>query len=145
MAQTFQRFIDQILHSLHFCYAYIDDILIASTGPEEHKHHLRMVLERLDDHGVLINPTKCVLGVPQLEFLGHLVNSQGIHLLEEKVQPFGISLSPPVGLRGEGIHQGVVISENMELMAFNEMANVLDQQVHAVTASSSRSKAYCYP
>ena len=28
-AQTFQRFIDQVLHSLHFCYAYINDLLIA--------------------------------------------------------------------------------------------------------------------
>ena len=28
-AQTFQRFIDQVLRDLTFCYAYIDDILIA--------------------------------------------------------------------------------------------------------------------
>ena len=31
-AQTFQRFIDQILQEFHFCYAYIDDVLIASTN-----------------------------------------------------------------------------------------------------------------
>ena len=29
-AQTFQRFIDQILWEFHFCYAYIDDVLIAA-------------------------------------------------------------------------------------------------------------------
>ena len=85
-AQTFQRFIDQVLHGLHFCYAYIDDLLIASSSPEEHEHHLRLVLERLDAHGVLINPTKCVFGVDQLQFLGHHVDSHGIHPLEEKVQ-----------------------------------------------------------
>ena len=34
-AQTFQRFIDQILRGLPFCYAYIDDLLIASATPEE--------------------------------------------------------------------------------------------------------------
>ena len=39
-AQTFQRFIDQILRDLPFCYAYIDDILIASTSVDEHKTHL---------------------------------------------------------------------------------------------------------
>lgn len=85
-AQTFQRFIDQVLRGLHFCYAYIDDLLIASTSPDEHKQHLRLVLERLNAHGVLINPAKCVFGVGQLQFLGHHVDSHGIRPLEEKVQ-----------------------------------------------------------
>jgi len=30
-AQTFQRFIDEVLHGLPFCYAYLDDLLIASA------------------------------------------------------------------------------------------------------------------
>lgn len=85
-AQTFQRFIDQVLRGLHFSYAYVDDILIASSNPDEHKQHLRLVLERLSEHGILINPAKCVFGAEQLEFLGHHVDSQGIRPLEEKVQ-----------------------------------------------------------
>jgi len=32
-AQTFQRFMDQVLRGLDFCYAYIDDILITSPTP----------------------------------------------------------------------------------------------------------------
>ena len=59
-AQTFQRFIDQVLRGLTFCYAYIDDLLIASTSLEEHKTHLRQVLQRLSDHGMVINPAKCL-------------------------------------------------------------------------------------
>lgn len=39
-AQTFQRFMDQVLRGLHFCYVYINDLLIASTSPDEHKKHL---------------------------------------------------------------------------------------------------------
>ena len=39
-AQTFQRFIDQVLHGLHSCYAYIDDVLVASANAEEHEEHL---------------------------------------------------------------------------------------------------------
>jgi len=31
-AQTFQRFIDKVLRDLDFCYAYIDDVLVASTS-----------------------------------------------------------------------------------------------------------------
>ena len=84
-AQTFQRFIDQVLRGLDFCYAYIDDLLIASRSLEEHQAHLRQVLQRLSDHSMVINPAKCVFGVPELNFLRHQVSIHGIRPLEEKV------------------------------------------------------------
>ena len=85
-AQTFQRFIDQVLRDLHFCYAYIDDLLIASLNAEEHQQHLRIVFQRLRDYGVLINPSKCQFGAASLHFLGHQIDSSGIRPLKEKVQ-----------------------------------------------------------
>ena len=71
---------------LSFCYAYIDDVLIASATPDEHKKHLHLTFNRLKEYGIIINPTKCVLGPSSLHFLGHLVDSQGIRPLEEKVK-----------------------------------------------------------
>ena len=85
-AQTFQRFIDQVLRGLTFCYAYIDDLLVASTSPEEHRQHLKLVFERLRHYGIILNPQKCVFGVPSIEFLGHQVDIHGIHPLPDKVQ-----------------------------------------------------------
>lgn len=85
-AQTFQRFIDQVLRRLDFCYAYIDDLLVASSSPEEHQQHLRLIFERLSHHGIIINAQKCVSGVSSVQFLGHLVDSDGIHPLPFKVQ-----------------------------------------------------------
>ena len=83
-AQTFQRFIDQILRGFHFCYAYID-VLVASSSYDEHVQHLQMVLERFEKYGVVINPSKCEFGVTKLQFLGHQVDKEGIKPLEEKV------------------------------------------------------------
>ena len=88
-AQSFQRFIDEALRGLHFSYAYIDDVLIASSTPDEHTQHLRAVLERFQQYGVIINPSKCELGVKSLHFLlflGHQVDSKGIQLLEAKMK-----------------------------------------------------------
>lgn len=85
-AQTFQRFMDQVLRGLDFCYVYIDDILVASASPEEHQQHLRLVFERLTHHGLIINPQKCVFGAACVHFLGHLVDNDGIHPLPSKVQ-----------------------------------------------------------
>ena len=84
-AQSFQRFIDQVLRDLPFAYAYLDDLLIASTSVEEHQAHLRQILQQLSDHGLIINPTKCVFGASELDFLGHRVTAQGIRPLEDKV------------------------------------------------------------
>ncbi|BHF65316.1 hypothetical protein SprV_0200832600 [Sparganum proliferum] len=88
-AQTFQRFIDHVLHGLPFVYAYIDDLLVASRNEEEHKEHLALVFDELDKFGVA---TKCMLGVPSLEFLGHQVDSEGLHSLPSKV---GAVRNPP--------------------------------------------------
>ena len=65
-AQTFQQFMDEVLCGLQFSYAYVDDILIASTTPEEHKQHLRLVLECFQKYGIVVNSSKCKLGVATL-------------------------------------------------------------------------------
>ena len=89
---------DQVLCWLNFVYNYIDDVLIASSDAEGHKQHLRLVLEQLQKHGVLINPAKCVLGVGQLQFLGYQIDHQGIHPLPDKVGAL-MELTRPTTMR----------------------------------------------
>jgi len=85
-AQTFQRFIDEVLRDLDFCYAYIDDILVASRSEEEHLQHLQILFNRLQEYGVVINPLKCTFGQSKIKFLGYLVTPNGIQPLPSKVQ-----------------------------------------------------------
>lgn len=85
-AQTFQRFLDEVLRGMDFCYAYIDDILIASTSEREHLQHLEAVYERLRKYGVIINQTKCVFGQTEVKFLGYRVSAEGTQPLPEKVE-----------------------------------------------------------
>ncbi|BHF80355.1 hypothetical protein SprV_0702348100 [Sparganum proliferum] len=85
-AQSFQRFIDDILRGLSFTYVYIDDILVASSSAEEHASHLRQIFDRLQQHGLQLNVEKCTFGVSSLDFLGHHVDQHGITPLLEKVQ-----------------------------------------------------------
>ena len=85
-AQTFQRFIDQVLHGLPFTYAYIDDILVASKSPEEHQHHLEILFKRLVEYGIVIKPSKCEFGKKAVKFLGHQVDTQGIRPIAEQLQ-----------------------------------------------------------
>ena len=69
-AQTYQRFIDEVLQDFDFCYAFIDDILVVSKSPEEHLQHLETLFQRLQKYGVVVNPAKCVFGKIEVKFLG---------------------------------------------------------------------------
>lgn len=80
-AQTFQRFMNEVLRDLEFCYAYIDDILVASSSDEGHEEHLCTMFGRLQEYGVVINPAK-----PEMEFFGYLVSGQETRLLPGRVE-----------------------------------------------------------
>ncbi|XP_068246464.1 uncharacterized protein [Palaemon carinicauda] len=59
---TFQRLMDSILGDLSFCVCYVDDILIFSRTKEEHRRHVRAVLKRLQENGlVTLTPLDGVL------------------------------------------------------------------------------------
>ncbi|CAH8451280.1 unnamed protein product [Heterobilharzia americana] len=60
-AQTFQRFIHDVLRGLDFAYAYLDDILIASPDEDTHFNHLKQVFARLSEHSMTVNLAKCQL------------------------------------------------------------------------------------
>lgn len=85
-AQTMQRFMLEVLGAFPFCFVYIDDVLIASRGEEEHKQDLQQVLQRLDKYGITINMTKCHFGQHEVPFLGHLVNAVGVRPQPERVK-----------------------------------------------------------
>lgn len=61
-AQTFQKFMNEVLHGLDHYNAYLDNIFIASTTHEEHEKHLRKLFTPLNVYGIQLNPAKCVFG-----------------------------------------------------------------------------------
>ncbi|GFT69322.1 retrovirus-related Pol polyprotein from transposon 17.6 [Trichonephila clavipes] len=84
--QTFMRFMHEVLRGLPFCFVYLDDILCYSENDEEHRSHLRTIFQRLSSYGLKLNISKCVFGVTELIFLGHLIAPDGIKPLPDKVQ-----------------------------------------------------------
>uniref|UniRef100_A0A5S6QD83 RNA-directed DNA polymerase n=1 Tax=Trichuris muris TaxID=70415 RepID=A0A5S6QD83_TRIMR len=83
--QTFQRFIDEVLSGLDFCFPYVDDILTFSRTPEEHAEHLRALFKRLAEHGILVNARKSMLGQPKIKFLGYEVSAEGTRPLPDRI------------------------------------------------------------
>ena len=76
---TFQALMNKILRPYlrRFVLVFFYDILIFSKDREEHKGHLRKVLEVLRENQLYINKKKCSFEQYQLEYLGHLISGGG--------------------------------------------------------------------
>ena len=84
-AQTFQRVMDCVCAPLNFTFVYLDDILVASSSPQEHVKHLNQLFEQLNQHGLIVNAAKCEFGKESIDFLGHHITNQGAIPLPSKV------------------------------------------------------------
>nr|VZI23182.1 unnamed protein product [Spirometra erinaceieuropaei] len=69
-----------------------------SRNEEEDREHLALVFDRPDKFGVIINPSKCVLGGPSLEFLGHHVDYELLRPLPSKAEAIR-DFPPPTSKR----------------------------------------------
>ena len=94
-AQAFQTMMDSTCKELPFVFAYIDDLLVASSNEQEHLTHLEALFNRLKDNGLVINPSKCKFGCSQIEFLGHEITAHGAAPLPSKVQAILDFAQPP--------------------------------------------------
>ena len=77
---TFMNLIHGIFHPYldKFVLIFIDDILIYSKNMEEHKEHLRIVLNMLREDHLYANFSKCDLFKEQIHYLGHVISAEGI-------------------------------------------------------------------
>ena len=84
---SFQRYINDALIDFldEFCSAYVDDVLIYSDSLEEHKIHVRRVLERLQKAGLQVDLDKCEFHVHKTKFLGFIVGVDGVSVDPDKI------------------------------------------------------------
>ena len=85
---VFQSLVNDILLDMinRFAFVYLDDIFIFSTNPEEHKTHVRLVLQRLLENRLFVKAEKCEFSCTKTNFLGYVISTGNVGMDPEKVK-----------------------------------------------------------
>ena len=93
---TFQRLMQNCLGELNltYCLIYLDDVIVFSKMPEEHLQRMRVVFDRLQEHGLKLKPSKCEVFKSEINYLAHHVSQKGV--LPSKKNLESIAQCPPL-------------------------------------------------
>ena len=93
---TFQRLMQNCLGKLNltYCLIYLDDVIVFSDKPDEHLWRMRVVFNRLREHGLKLKPSKCEVFKSEINYLAHHVSWKGV--LPSKKNLESITQCPPL-------------------------------------------------
>ena len=69
--------------NLTYCLIYLDDVIVFSEMPEEHLQRMRVVFDRLREHGLKLKLSKCDVFKSEINYLAHHVSKEGFNPLRK--------------------------------------------------------------
>ncbi len=110
--EHFQRKMNELLADIPGVLVHVDDILIFATTRDVHDQRLHEVLKRIQNEGLTLNKDKCKFHQSRIEYLGHIIDSEGIS---------------PDPKRTEAIRKMPLLASLTELRRFMGIVNQLNK------------------
>ena len=82
----FQKTMDIIFQGMDGVICYLDDILISGRTEAEHLDTLQRVLKKFREHGIRAKKTKCSFMKSSVQYLGHVIDADGLHPVDSKLK-----------------------------------------------------------
>ena len=79
----FQQTMEKILQGIPGVVCYIDDVLVTE---EKHLQNLAEVLKWFEERGLRLKLKKCFFMQTRVEYLGYIINADGLHTSPDKVK-----------------------------------------------------------
>ena len=76
--EIFQRTVEEIIAGEEHAMCLFDDILVLSENEEVHEKHLKNTMEKLNSAGIKLNKEKCQFRQQEIDFLGFVINKDGV-------------------------------------------------------------------
>lgn len=84
--EVFHSKLRQHLEDLEGVESFIDDVIVWGRTVDEHDRRLEYLLQRARQVGIKFNRDKCKFGVPEITYLGHKFNVNGMQADDSKVK-----------------------------------------------------------
>ena len=97
-SEIFQRVIENVLTNISNTAVKIDDILISGRDDSEHLQNIEKVFQVLKDLGVTVNKKKCTFFEKEIEYVGFILDKNGVHVNQNKVKAIN-ELAEPKDLK----------------------------------------------
>nr|GEV20424.1 hypothetical protein [Tanacetum cinerariifolium] len=142
-----------------FMIIFIDDILIYFKNKKEHEGYLKLVLRLLKEEKLFAKFSKCEFWLSVVKFLGHVIDSKGIHVDPEKIESIKDWASPKtpnetcqfLGLVGLNLPKQILNAQAEERKEENYIAedlhgmiNKLEPHADGTLCLNNRSWISCY-
>jgi hypothetical protein len=93
---TFQALMNEVLHDFirQFVLVFFDDILIYNDSWSSHLQHVRVMLQLLCEHKLVVKRSKCAFGASLVAYMGHVITAQRVTMDAEKVAAVQVWQTP---------------------------------------------------
>ena len=85
---------ETLLSNIPGVVVYLDDILVSGKDADIYLRNLDQVMERLERAGLTLKQSKCTYGVSSVEYLGHVIDKDGLHPSPSKVEAIQAAPEP---------------------------------------------------
>ena len=107
----FQRVMEDVLQGIPNVVVYLDDILLLSANKSNYVKLLDQVLDQLEKAGLRARKEKCEFFASSVTYLGHKIDSEGLHPLPDKIETVQ-KVQPPTNVQQLRAYLGLLMYYN---------------------------------